>query len=695
MPKFLTNIDHFANSMVRYNDILLAIMVVAIIALMILPLPPMVVDTLLAVNLCISIGLLMVALYIPSPLALSTFPSLLLFTTLFRLSLNITTTRQILLHAYGGQIIQTFGHMVVGGNFIVGCVVFLIITIVQFVVIAKGSERVAEVGARFTLDGMPGKQMSIDADLRSGAINIEEAKSRRTIIESESQLYGAMDGAMKFVKGDAIAGLIITVVNILGGLAIGTLQKDMSAGEALQKYSVLTIGDGLVSQIPALLISVTAGIVVTRVSTGDQSNLGGEIGAQILAQPKALCLAGTLLFLFAFIPGFPKIQFMLPGLLLASVGYALYEKSKSPKDKDLDDIPALGAASQQPEKSDSTTQEFTITVPLLLDADQSIQDFIKPKILNKELLTIRRALYMDLGVPFPGIHLRFSKHEKEGEYSIYMQEIPISQGILKKGHLFVREEPDNLKILSIPHLIEKPFLPSLMTIWVEESLRNKLEEIDVPFMDIPRILSYHLSYVLKKHAADFIGLQETKYLMDRMEGNFSELVKEVQRVLSLQKVTEVLQRLVMEEISIRNLRVIFQHLIEWGQKEKDVILLTEYVRMGLSRYISYKYSSGMNTLPVYLLDPAVEETVRGAVRQTSAGSYLALEPDKAQLLVSEIKSAIGDLQKAAHKPVLLTSMDIRRYMKKLIESEIHDLPVLSHQEMAPDINLQPLGRIAI
>jgi type III secretion protein V len=344
----LGSIQRLVLTVTRYNDIILAALVVAIISLMILPLPTPVVDALIATNLGLAVTLLMLSMYIPSALSLSTFPSLLLFTTLFRLALNITTTRLILLNADAGAIIFTFGDFVVAGNFVVGGVIFLIITIVQFLVIAKGSERVAEVAARFTLDAMPGKQMSIDADMRAGSIDMDEAKSRRTAVEKESQLYGAMDGAMKFVKGDAIAGLIITVINILGGLTVGTLQKGMSAGEAVQTYSLLTIGDGLVSQIPALFISITAGIIVTRVSTEESPDLGGDIGIQILSQPKALLLGGVLLLAFALIPGFPKLQFIVLGLVVGGIGYVFHYMESKPTEDDEAPIPAMAPAGKKP-----------------------------------------------------------------------------------------------------------------------------------------------------------------------------------------------------------------------------------------------------------------------------------------------------------------------------------------------------------
>jgi type III secretion protein V len=680
----------------RYNDIILAALVVAIIALMILPMPTPLVDALIATNLGLAVTLLMLSMYIPSALSLSTFPTLLLFTTLFRLALNITTTRLILLNADAGAIIFTFGNFVVAGNFIVGGVVFLIITIVQFLVIAKGSERVAEVAARFTLDAMPGKQMSIDADMRAGTIDLEEAKRRRSAVEKESQLYGAMDGAMKFVKGDAIAGLIVTAVNILGGISIGALQKGMSAAEAVQTYSILTIGDGLVSQIPALFISVTAGIIVTRVSTEESPHLGGEIGTQVLAQPKALLLGGVLLIGFSLIPGFPKVQFVVLGLLVGAVGFVFYRMAARPAEEEEAPLPAMVKAGEKPRpRKVREEEEFSLTVPLLIDVATSVRQSIDPAILNEELIKVRKALYYDLGVPFPGIHLRFNEHLDHGTYIILLQEIPMSEGKLLPGKLLVREKEENLDIMGITYEAERKFLPDIPTIWVDERYRSQLAGAGIPYMEPPQILTYHLSFVLKKHADDFVGLQEVKYLLEKMEQRFSELVKETQRVLPIQKITEVLQRLVQEEVSIRNLRTILQCLIDWGQKEKDVILLAEYVRMGLKRYISYKYSGGQNMLAVYLLDPSVEETFRKSIRQTSGGSYLALEPDTSKRIVEAIKKEVGDIAKSAQKPVLLTSMDIRRYVRKLIELELNELPVLSYQELTQEITIQPLGRIRV
>ncbi|MDR2807201.1 MAG: type III secretion system export apparatus subunit SctV [Puniceicoccales bacterium] len=697
---FKTKFSSALATVSKYNDIFLALVVVSVIMLMIVPIPTFVFDMLLALNLSMSISLLMLALYIPRVLCVSTFPSILLFTTLFRLALNITSTRMILLTADAGEIIFTFGDFVVQGNFVVGAVIFGILLIVQFVVITKGAERVSEVSARFTLDAMPGKQMSIDADLRAGSIDTEQAKQKRTELEQENQLYGAMDGAMKFVKGDTIAGLIMTAINIIAGLIIGVFQKGMTADKAIQTYAILTIGDGLVSTLPSLLISITAGVIVTRVSSSDAKPLGNDIGTQLLSRPKSLVIGGFMIIGFMLIPGFPKFPFFVLGILSILVGRSLMESDGKPatsgniakvaKSTGLASDIAPNAPTFKEEKG-----EFSVTVPLLLDVATSIEESVDPMVLNDQLIQVRKALYYDLGVPFPGIHLRFNENLTDGMYQILLQEVPVSQGRILKGHVLVRETKESLGILNIPYQEEKAFLPNIPALWVTKDLIPQMDKASINYMTSPQILTYHLSFILKKYAAEFIGLQETRFILENFEKNFPELVKEVQRVLPVQKIGEVLQRLVQEDVSIRNLRLIMQCLIDWGQKEKEPILLADYVRTSLKRYISYKYSGGQNILAVYLFDPGVEDVVRKSIRQTSAGSYLALEPNTAKKIVSAVKEEVGDFSQETNRPVLLTSMDIRRYVRKLIELELYELPVLSHQELTEEITIQPLGRIAI
>ena len=683
------------------NDVVLAVLIVSIIFMMILPLPTALVDVLIGTNMTLSAILLMVAMYLPSPLAFSSFPSVLLVTTLFRLGISIATTRLILLQGDAGHIIETFGNFVVGGNLIVGLVVFLILTIVQFVVITKGAERVAEVAARFSLDAMPGKQMSIDADLRAGTIDMDDARKRRTLVEKESQLYGAMDGAMKFVKGDAIAGLIIVAVNLLGGILIGTLQRGLSAGEAVQIYSILTIGDGLIAQIPALFIAICAGIIVTRVQTGEggPSNVGKDIGAQVLAQPRALLIAAAVALGMGLIPGMPTLTFLSLAAVVGIVGFVLLRGTRKVVDEktgEITEIPALAADGQPaPRPSSEGGAEFAPTLPLMIDVAAGLQQHFKAEELNDELIKIRRALYFDLGVPFPGIQLRFNEALSENSYLILLAEVPVSQGQLLPDHLLVRDSEQNLQALQIPYTTDKQFLPGLPTLWVGADQAAILASAGVPCLDAHQILAWHLAFVLRKYSSDFIGIQETRFLLTAMEERFPDLVKEVLRIMPVQKIAEIMQRLVSEDISVRNLRAVLEALIEWGQKEKDTVLLTEYVRIFLKRHISYKYSSGQNILPAYLLAPSVEEAVREAIRQTSAGSYLALDPGTTKKLVENIKTTVGEISSNTRKPVLLTSMDIRRYLRKMIEQDLYELPVLSYQELTPEINVQPLARVEL
>ncbi len=682
------------------TDMGMAALVIIVIGVMILPIPPLGLDVLIAVNLVISALLMCMALYIPNALSFSVFPTLLLFTTIFRLALNIATSRMILLHANAGDIIYTFGELVVGGNFVVGAVIFLILTVVQFIVIAKGSERVAEVAARFSLDAMPGKQMSIDADMRAGAIDLDEARKRRTAVTTESLLYGAMDGAMKFVKGDAIAGMVITVVNIVGGISIGVLQYDMPASEAVNTYSILTIGDGLVSQIPALLISITAGIVVTRVSGDDEGAgpLGGELTGQFTAQPKAIFAAGGISVIMSLVPGFPKIPFLLFGAVLLFLGYTLNRslgQAPSTVDEQLAAALAPNADSTKNLPNPSDNESFSITVPLMVDLAENFRTFLKPKELNIAVAQVRRALYHEMGVPFPGAQLRFNAHLPDNHYAILLHEIPSSRGLVLPNKVLVREQADNLAMMGFSYTTSDNFLPGLPCIWVDEEQLPLLQKANMHCMQSSEVLAHHLSYVLKRNASDFLGIQETRFLLSQMEQRFAELVREVQRVLSVQRIAEVLQRLVQEQISVRNLRHIFEALVDWGQKEKDMVLLVEYVRTSLKRQISYQYGTSLNMLPAYLLDASLEDEIRSAIRQTSAGAYLSLDPNISARFLQMLKTEIGVFPQVPPIPVLLTSMDIRRYVRKLVETEYEDLPVISYQELTPEVTVQPLGRISL
>ena len=689
----------------RRNDILLAMMLMGIIFMIILPLPIFVVDMLIVVNLTIALVLLMMAVYISSPLDFAAFPSVLLLSTLFRLALSITTTRLILMHADAGKVIDTFGNFVVGGNLIIGMVIFLIITVVQFIVVTKGAERVAEVSARFSLDAMPGKQMSIDGDMRAGVIDMDEARRRRARVEKESQMYGSLDGAMKFVKGDAIAGIIIIAVNLIGGLSVGIFQNKLSLAEAANLYSILTIGDGLVSQIPGLIIALTAGIIVTRVDPEESSsNLADNISAQITSKPRSIMVAGGIMILFAFVPGFPVFAFMLVAGSLVGLGMMLQYRQKLAQIKEKDDFSNFMPSSTEKridsdEDTDgelSAQESFSLIMPLLIDMAPSLQELLDMKSLNKELLRVRRALYLDLGVPFPGIHLRFNENIAEfNRYIILMNEVPVGQGELLANALFFTDSLDQISILDIPYNDGEPFLPDQKTIWVSDRYTEQLEKSGLSFLSSSRILTYHLSHILTRYAQDFIGIQETEYLLSQTELSMPDLTKEVQRVLPVHVIADIFRRMVTENISIRNMRLILEALVEWGQKEKDTVLLVEYIRSELKRYISHKYSSVQNILSAYILDQDLEEQIRSAIRQTSAGNYLALDPDVTHRIIVNVKQTVGDLSQKIHRPVLLTAFDIRRYVRKIIETEIYDLVVLSYQDLTPEITVQPLDKITL
>jgi type III secretion protein V len=682
----------------RHNDLSIVLLLVVVITMLIVPLPTPLVDTLIGANMALSFMMLMMSMYVRTALDFSVFPTMLLFTTLFRVGLNIATTRLILLQADAGEIIFTFGEFALGGNFVVGAVVFLILTIVQFLVIAKGAERVAEVGARFTLDAMPGKQMSIDADMRAGVIDMAEAQRRRQRVSQESQMYGAMDGAMKFVKGDSIAGMIVAVVNIVGGTIIGITQRGLTAGEALHVYGILTIGDGLVSQIPSLLVSISAGVLITR--TGDADvNVGTQIGQQIFDQPKALLMAGGLVFLFALVPGFPKLQLFVLAGALGGLGYVLQRINALPQTHDARaELSKSLKPTVTPKKArpDPAGQdEFAPTVPIILDISEDMGESLDYDTLNEELAALRRALYFDLGVPFPGINIRPNPGLDGLSYVLHLNEIPMSRGKLEKGMSLVRDTAENLRMLGVEVKEGERFLPETDPLWVPDAQCARLVRVGITCMNHARILAYHLSLVLARHASSFLGLQETKYLLDRMEERSPDLVREATRLMPVQRIAEVFQRLVQEQVSIRDLRGILEALVEWCPKEKDTVMLVEYVRTALKRQISYMYSRGQNMLPAILMEPGVEEIIRKSIRQTSAGAFLALDPETTQRLMKAVNDAAGKYRTGTQKPVLVVSMDIRRYVRRLIEGEHYELAVISYQEITPEISVQPINRIRL
>ena len=679
-----TQSQAFLTSLTRRSDIALALLLVSIIAMMILPMPPLMLDLLIGLNMSIAILLLMVSIYIPSPLAFATFPSVLLLTTLFRLSLGIASTRLILLDGEAGKIIQTFGEFVVGGNLVVGLVVFLIITIVQFIVITKGSERIAEVSARFSLDAMPGKQMSIDSDLRAGVITLAEARRRRENLALESQLFGSMDGAMKFVKGDAIAGLIIILVNILGGLTIGTLQRGMPMSDALQLYSILTIGDGLVAQIPALFISITSGIIVTRVTQEEQSNLGTDIGKQLLGQPSALLAASGIVAAMGAIPGFPNMVFLFLGGLLGAAGMALRKVQTQMAFAD-DEVTTLIGQEYTTQAAQLTTEnklaldDMQPPAPVLVELPTQIKTQFSMEALNQEFVRLRREFYQDLGIPLPGINLRLTAPLEADTYRISIRSIPVAQGKFQTALANISGIATSQALqIATSGLVTQASAPT-------PELTDGIEAI-----------SYHLSYLLRRHAAEFIGIQELHGLYGKLEqAGYMELVREAQRALNTTKTVDVLRRLLNEGISIRDLRQILEVLVEFGETEKDMGMLTERVRASLRRQIVYTFTNGTAILPVYLFAPETERLLQANLRQSPTGIFFALAPEIMQQWTNTLRQLEEQQANTPTRPVILTSVDLRRHVRRHLESTFTSLPVLSIQELTPTISLNPVGEIRL
>jgi type III secretion protein V len=688
----LARVTTFARN-ASYSDVALAFVVVAIVGLMILPLPTAVVDLLLGLSISIAVGLLLIALYIPGPTAFPSFPSVLLIVTLFRLALAITTTRLILLNADAGHIVETFGKLVVGGNLIVGIVVFLIITVVQFIVVAKGAERVAEVAARFTLDAMPGKQLSIDSDLRSGLIDKEEAKRRRRYLELESQLHGSLDGAMKFVKGDAVAGIVIIIVNILGGLGVGMLQRDMRFADALNTYAVLTVGEGLVMQIPALLAAIASGLIVTR-TVGDERDrhLGEAITRQVTSQPRVLMITGCVALIIMWVPGFPKGVFLILGSLALVAGLLLSRRDWLQKVQTW--LPGGEAAKEEKAPETAAMPEFALSVPVLIDVAEANRADVDENQLKAELAQIRHDLYGELGVLVPAAHVRFNTQLERDSYCVFLFEIPSNIGRLRPGHVFLKQAVPQESAAEIATEAGDRFLADYDTLWASESLVPRLDQLGLGYLRAPAQIALHAHAVLRRHAGQFLGIQEVNFLITKMQADYPDLIKETLRAVPLQRVSDVVRRLVEEGVSIRNLRDIFESLSEWGTREKDVVLLAEYARMGLKRYLSNKHAGVDRVLQAYLFHPELEEKFKQSVRVTNAGSYLALDPELAARVLATLRANLPqDVGRLLVRPVLLVTMEIRRYVRKLVENEFFELPVLSYQELSPEIQVLPMGQI--
>jgi type III secretion protein V len=677
----MNRLSHWLTVAAKRQDIILAVILLVAVFMMIVPLPTALVDMMIAINLTISIILLMMAIYVRDPLEFSGFPSVLLITTLYRLALTISTTRLILLQADAGEIIYTFGSYAVGGNLAVGIIVFTIITIVQFIVITKGSERVAEVGARFSLDGMPGKQMSIDGDMRAGVIDANEARRLRGLVQKESQLYGAMDGAMKFVKGDAIAGIIIILVNILGGTAVGVFMHGMSAGQAASTYAILSIGDGLIGQIPALLISITAGIIVTRVPGEERKNLAADLAGQIGKQPQALMLAACVLFVFALIPGFPVAYFL-------ALAVALFAGTWWAKKRRAGTAAAPGSAPSTDAEGSATGSAMTPGArPLMIIGSP---DLIQVNRLAPLLETFRLAQFEQLGIPLPEIEIVTQASAEPGTLRVQLYQEPVLDLTMPTGQLLA--DVATAPLDQATRTDKLPFSGFKLQ-WVAPEHRAALEALGTTLYDGDARITHCLSLVVARYAREFIGVQETRFLMDAMETRYAELVKEVQRQLPIGRIADVLQRLVEERVSIRDLRSVFEALVEWAPREKDPVMIAEYVRLGLRRHIVTRHRGTLPWLKAWMIGDTIEAMIRESIRQTSAGSYSALAPEQNEAILQSVRSALAD--GSDRQVVLMTAIDVRRFVRKLIEREFFTTDVLSFQELGNETELRVMGNIEL
>ena len=684
----------------RPELIVLSVMVL-VIMMLIIPLPTYIVDFLIGLNITISLLIFMSSFYITRILNFMTFPALLLITTLFRLALSISTSRLILLDADAGEIITSFGEFVIGENLVVGFVVFSIVTIVQFLVITKGSERVAEVAARFSLDGMPGKQMSIDADLKSGIINNEEVKIRRKELGQESQLYGSFDGAMKFIKGDAIAGIVIIFVNLIGGISVGMAQMDLSISQALHTYTLLTIGDGLVAQIPALLISISAGFIVTRVG-GENNNLGFSIMNELLAQDFALLVTAILAFTIGFLPGFPTPVFLILSVILGGYFFKKQWKNKkketiTDKDEDSDTDSKKGLISNifsnknEAEDENSLSKEnITLsqaeTLPLIVTVSSKKKTYLSKLIFEKWL---KKEFILQYGVLLPDIIIHYSDKIDDNRIIILINEVKADE--FDCPFLFIHIENPNDEFLALNFKTIETQDKDIKNYWVDKSDKEKIT-LSGYQLELPEAYFYKkFSNLITFNIVEFLGIQETKNILDKIEESSPELLKECYRQVSIQRINDVLQRLVQEKIPIRNIKTIIGGLVQWGSKEKDPILLTEHIRTLLSRYISHFFSND-GKINVIILSHHVEEIIRDGIRQSSSGTFLNLEPAELDMIIEKTSAAIDEI-KYVQNYIFLTAIDIRRFVKKLIETQYPHLSVLSYDEITSDIEINVLQSI--
>ncbi|MBY0470317.1 flagellar biosynthesis protein FlhA [bacterium] len=688
--------NNLLERLTRNSDLALAVGLVAILGVMVIPMPRFLLDVLLSMGIATSIVLLLTSVYAVRALDFSIFPSLLLITTLFRLSLNVATTRVILLHgaeegtSAAGEVIKSFGEFVVGGNYAVGIVIFIILVIINFIVITKGAGRVAEVAARFTLDAMPGKQMAIDADLNTGLINEEEARRRRSEISREADFYGAMDGASKFVRGDAIAGILIVLVNIIGGIIIGTLQKGMDVGVAAQTFTLLTIGDGLVTQIPALIISTAAGIIVTRTAGG--ANFSKEFSKQLLMQPKALMAASGIMLVMAIIPGLPTIPFLILGAILGALYYQIDKNEKE------QEAARVRKAEIEKNKPNSEKLEALLPVDLLeLEVGYGLINIVDSE-QNGDLLerisNIRKQFALDLGVIVPPLRIRDNLELKPGDYQVLLKGIQVGSGSLMVGHLMAMD-PGNVSepVAGVP--TKEPAF-GLDAIWITPRQKEDATYAGYTVVDLSTIIATHLTEIVRQHSSELLGRQELQTLIDTFKQTAPKVVEDlIPNLLSLGVILKVMKNLLKENVSIRDLRTILEALADMAPYQKDPAILTEHVRASLARSITKKLVGQDGNLPLITLDRVIEETIAAGIIQSDQGQQLSVDPEFVRAFIAQLNQQAIEMAQQANQTIILCSPLIRPHLKSLVDRFIPNVVVLSHNEITSNVNVRSVGTVRL
>jgi flagellar biosynthesis protein FlhA len=683
--------------MLRHSDLIAAVGVVVIVTMLVIPLPAFLLDLMITLNISAALAIVVATMYLRKALDFSVFPSLLLLTTMFRLAINVSVTRLILTTGNAGSVVKAFGQFVVSGNVVIGLVIFLILVVIQFVVVTNGAGRVAEVGARFTLDAMPGKQMAIDADLNAGLITDEQARTRRSEISREADFYGAMDGASKFVKGDAMAAVLITIINLIGGIVVGMLQHGMSFSVAVHTFSMLTVGDGLAAQIPALLISVATGIIVTR-SSGDK-DLGSEIASQVMRQRKAPLVAGCVILGFAAVPGLPKLPFILIGGMFTAIGWTIRHGTPEELDAAADAAAALPAPIEAAPiaSQESVIKELPID-PLELGIGFGLVPLVDKRTggtLVRRVSMIRRQIAGELGMVIPPVRIHDEIDLDSHEYVFKVRGSEVARGRIMAGHQLAMDPGDVGGPLAGIPTTEPAF--GLPAVWVADSQHAEAEALGYTVVDGESVIVTHLTETIRSHAAHLLTRQDVKQLLDKLKETNEAVVSEVvPDVLSLGEIQRVLQALLAEGVSIRDLGAIVEAVGDKARITRDPGLLAEYARQALGRAITAPYLDADQTLRAITLDPAIEQEVATSITQTPDGEYLAMEPARAQAMLTALRTQ-SDHAAAGHsgpRPVLLCSARVRRHLRRLVEQVLPQLAVCSYNEIAPGISVETIGVIS-